>query len=240
MIDNPVTTGLRKTLTTTGMGFDLPPQVRADLEKIKKKLKGSGIMNEKGKYGTNYRIINANDAEIIKFYNSLAHGILSYYRCADNLGTIKSLISHTIKSSLRATLITKHKLNKANFDKKFGDSIACKDNKGIKVNFLTNSQIQNLKKEFLKNTKTNPLSNINKTMIKLTNSLINSKTCAVQDCTNQDIEIHHIRQLHKRTSPGETFTVITAGKSKKVSGLLAIQSALKRKQIPLCKEHHKA
>ena len=119
-------------------------------------------MNEKGKYGANKNILNANDADIIRYYNSLAHGILSYYRCADNLGAIKSLITHTIKNSLKATLINKHKLNKSKFNEIYGDSISCKDYRNVQVNFLTNMQIQNLNKEFLKNVKSNPFETLNR------------------------------------------------------------------------------
>jgi len=36
------------------------------------------------------------------------------------------------------------------------------------------------------------------------------------------------------------ITVVTAGKARRLGGIASIESALRRKQIPLCKEHHQA
>ena len=71
--------------------------------------------------------------------------------------------------------------------------------------------------------------------------MVNKGKCAVEGCESNEIEIHHIRQLHVRPSEeGEGLTVIAAGKAKRLKGMAAIESALRRKQIPLCKEHHRA
>ena len=71
----------------------------------------------------------------------------------------------------------------------------------------------------------------------MSNSVINQNECAVAGCPNNSIVLHHLQQLYRRTAPGESFSVISAGKAKRITGLLDVESALRRKQIPLCKEH---
>jgi hypothetical protein len=115
-----------------------------------------------------------------------------------------------------STLRDKHKMTKSVFIEKYGDPITCLDYRGNKVSFLSNMQVYNLKKEFVKNANPRPFENIDKVIIRLANSVINQKTCQVIGCTNTDIEIHHIRQLYKRTKAGEGYTVISAGKAKKL------------------------
>lgn len=89
-MDNPRSLGLRKTLEKVGTNMSLPLQIYADTEKLKKKLQGIGIINEYGHYGIAIRVINGEDADIIRYYCNIAHGLLSFYRCADNLGKIKT------------------------------------------------------------------------------------------------------------------------------------------------------
>lgn len=138
------------------------------------------------------------------------------------------------------TLRSKHRLNKSEFTSKYGNNITCLDYQGKPISFIPNMSIFNLRKEFLINVRPNPFQNLDKVKYKVSNSIINQGKCAVKGCTNEDIEIHHIRQLFKRTKEGDGFSVITAGKTKRISGRLAIESGLKRKQLPLCREHHRA
>ena len=63
-----------------------------------------------------------------------------------------------------------------------------------------------------------------------------SQKCAVIGCTNKDIEVHHIRAL-KRVIHGYLVESIKS-KNKSLRGSSKIESALNRKQIPLCREHH--
>ena len=147
---------------------------------------------------------------------------------------------YTLRFSLFVTLCNKHKINKSQATKKYGDPITCRDYKGNQVSFLDNTQVYNLKKEFLTKAHPQPLGDLGKIIRRISNSVVNEGQCAIQSCTRTDIEIHHIRKLYKRTREGEGFSVIVKGKTQRITGQLAIESALKRKQIPLCKEHHKA
>ena len=134
---------------TTWVSRSLPPRINADMERIKNKLKAAGILNNRGGYGVKANILNAEDADIIRHYASLAQGLLSYYRCVDNLKQIKSLVMYQIRFSLAATLRSKHKMDKTTLLKKFGEVMSCVDYKGHEASFPKNMTVHNLKKEFL-------------------------------------------------------------------------------------------
>lgn len=61
--------------------------------------------------------------------------------------------------------------------------------------------------------------------------------CAVKDCNNTDIEIHHIARLHRTVKNNGLRTVLDR-KGRRVSGIQAIMTSVRRKQFPLCKAHH--
>ena len=64
---------------------------------------------------------------------------------------------------------------------------------------------------------------------------MNSK-CAVLNCDNDSQEIHHVRKLGRRLRSG----VISTSGSNVIQGWKGIESALNRKQVPLCTDcHHK-
>jgi hypothetical protein len=63
-----------------------------------------------------------------------------------------------------------------------------------------------------------------------------SQKCAVIGCKNKDIEVHHVRAL-QRVKHGYLVESIKS-KNKSLRGSSKIESALNRKQIPLCREHH--
>jgi len=239
MVD-PAVKSLHNTLENSGIKYGLPPQIKANITKIKNKLAGVGILNKKGSYGTRLGLLNAPDSEIVKYYKSLALGILSYYQCADNLSYVKKIIDYYIRYSLKVTIQAKHKMNKSRFLEQYGVDVTCKDYKGNVFSFLSKMEIYNRKKRFVVNHNQSPFADLNKIRISLSNLAINAGICSVWNCNNTDIEIHHIKQLFTRTSPDKSFTGITAGKTRRVSGSAAIESALLRKQIALCRAHHNA
>ena len=59
---------------------------------------------------------------------------------------------------------------------------------------------------------------------------------AVKDCTNKEIEVHHMRVL-QRVKHGYRIESIKS-KNKSLKESFKIESALNRKQIPLCRHHH--
>ena len=71
-------------LENRGVKLSLPPQINADTAKIRGKLLGVGIIDRKGSYSVATRVLNGDDADIIRYFKSISHGLLSYDRCADN------------------------------------------------------------------------------------------------------------------------------------------------------------
>jgi hypothetical protein len=62
-------------------------------------------------------------------------------------------------------------------------------------------------------------------------------TCAVESCDETAVEWHHVKRLNRRFK-GNIIS-ITDVKGNKLKAKQAYESALARKQIPLCKKHHK-
>ena len=238
LVENTRLIKFNETQNNIGVLYGLPPQINADLGKIRRKLVAGGIILENKSYGVKKGISNASDADIVRYFSRIAHGFLSYYRCADNLTSVKRIIMYTIRFSLLSTLMFKNKMTKGQALAKYGDPISCVDFNDKVVGFPSNMEVNNLKKQFLIGINSDPFSNIEKIIIRMSNMAINAERCAVKDCDNSDIEVHHIRQLFRKPDSEGNFTVITAGKAKRLTGQLAIESALKRKQIPLCKMHH--
>jgi len=95
-----------------------------------------------------------------------------------------------------------------------------------------------MKSEFLTKPIVNPYENMDKIFVSLQSSKLFGNKCAVTGCENEGNEIHHIKQLYRTID--DKGIIISKGKAKKLKGALAYESALKRKQIPLCSYHHRA
>nr|AVR57719.1 hypothetical protein [Halamphora calidilacuna] len=215
----------------------LPPQITIDLDKLYKKLEENKIINNKKKPIAKTNILIAEDYYIIKYYNSVAYGLMSYYRCVTNINKLKEIISYHLRYSLLYTLMNKHKLSSVKAVLKvYGKNIQTiqGDRKAEFIDLVTVSQ---MKSEFLTKPIANPYENMDKIFISLQSSKLFGNKCAVIDCDNEGNEIHHIKQLYRIDDKG---ILISKGKAKKLKGALAYESALKRKQIPLCTYHHKA
>jgi hypothetical protein len=89
----------------------LPPQITIDLDKLYSKLEKNKIINNKKKPISKNNILIAEDYFIIKYYNRVAYGFMSYYRCVTNINKLKEIISYYIRYSLIYTLMNKHKLS---------------------------------------------------------------------------------------------------------------------------------
>jgi hypothetical protein len=61
--------------------------------------------------------------------------------------------------------------------------------------------------------------------------------CSVKDCKNTDIEIHHMDRL-KRTIKKNGMRAVVDKKGRTVTGIHAILTSIRRKQLPLCKSHY--
>lgn len=120
------------------------------------------------------------------------------------------------------TLAGKHKLKIYEIIREYGKTpkivFIDKNKKITLVSYLTSNMINDYKKGFT--ISYNPFFEF-KNMDKLPIlKVLFSKKCAIIGCLNTDIEVHHVRTL------------------KRICRSFTIESALSRKQIPLCKHHH--
>ena len=224
--------------SATGVRTRVRPRINIDWDALSKKLRIKGIINVKGNPGSLSNLRAASNYQIVQYFNSLAHGLLSSYRCADDFNKLKGWINWFIRYSLVSTLKDKLKLpsRSAVFDR-FGTDISTVNSQGKKINFITTNYIFSLQKEFLRNlNKDGHIDTLlKKSFVSLTKENIFFKKCAICGCSNTDIEIHHVRQLYRNVDNNNR--VIVKGRVKFLKGWKAVLSAINRKQITLCKKH---
>lgn len=237
-IPNTNATSIRQTWNEEGVFTSLPPQINSDTSEIYKRLEEASIINNKKKPMCKNSLLAAEAWLIISYYNSVAHGLLSYFRCVDNLNTIKKIVTYHLRYSLLHTLAHKHKCSLKKVLEMYSKEIKAEGRQGKVVSFINSVVVTNLKKNFLSKGLRNPYSNLTKSYMSLQRAAISANECAVKNCTETDnIEVHHIRKLFRNID--KTGKVVIQGRVKKLSGRIAAESALKRKQVPFCPKHHK-
>lgn len=227
-----------------GQPQSLNPRIYAPLREIKDRLKAFGILSKGGSPKASGVIFKYHDASIIEFYKQKALGLLNYYKPASNFHHIKKLVDYHLRWSLIHTLAGKHKKKTHQIIAKYGKTpkivLEIKEGKEKTLaTFLTPNEINHRKRGFVtsydpidsKDTLSKPI-----TKLSLPKALF-AKKCAVIGCTNTDIQVHHVRAL-RRIIHGYKVESIKSKKNKNLKGLAKIESALNRKQIPLCPEHH--
>jgi hypothetical protein len=76
-----------------GVHQAIRPVIVMDKNKIYTKLMSASIMNSKKNPCCKANICSTSDYNIIQYFNGIAHGLLSYYRCADDFYKMKSIIN---------------------------------------------------------------------------------------------------------------------------------------------------
>jgi hypothetical protein len=136
------------------------------------------------------------------------------------------------------TLAHKHKCSIKKILTTYGKEIKSEGRSGKEVSFINSVVVTNYQKEFLCKGLRDPYINLNKSFISLQRAAISANACAVKNCQEtSNIEVHHIRKLFR--SVDNSGIVLVKGRTKKLFGQLAVESSLKRKQIPFCPKHHK-
>lgn len=216
----------------------LPPQITIDLDKLYRKLEENKVINNKKTPISKTNILIADDYSIIRYYNSVAYGLMSYFRCVSNINKLKEIVSYHLRYSLIYTLMNKHKLSSVNavFEVYGRNLRTIKGDR--KAEYIDLVKVSQMKSEFLTKPTLNPYEKMDKIFLSLSSSKLFGHKCAVIDCENEGNEIHHIKQLYRNIH--DKSIIISKGKAKKLKGALAYESALKRKQIPLCSKHHRA
>ena len=178
------------------------------------------------------------DVEIIQCYSNIMNGLLSYYRPADNLTSVKSVVAG-LRRSCALSLAIKHKKNLKWSYNTYGLDI--KIAVGDRTFSLpTIETLAKMNKEFLISENSVGL-NIDD-LLKRYNSRLRKggqmfSQCAVSGCSNTDIEIHHTRKLSRKVENDGKISVLNRS-GRRIKGSKALFSAMNRKQLPLCKMHH--
>lgn len=167
------------------------------------------------------RMMNFDHADILKYYNTVIREITNYYSFVDNIAKLSSIVEY-MRYSCRLTQAKKYKLRTmgATF-KRFGKKLTCKK---TGTSFY---QPSNYKRTRQFNIGAITQERLEKSWAgKLTRSN-QGKTCIVYGSVQ--VQMHHLRtikDLKRKHSHLDWFKMQMA--------------AINQKQVPLCREHHKA
>jgi hypothetical protein len=204
------------------------PVLKAPIKDLFLKATVNGFFKQKaGKFVPTKvgRLINLDHADILRYYNSVIQGILNFYSFANNRKSLGSLV-HGLKFSCARTLALKYKLRFASKTfSRFGGKLKCPVT-GLEL-FIPKTF--RAKKEFTINASIPDESLFKCWNNKLTKSSL-FKYCVICGSSYQ-VEMHHVRKIKDlkfkaRGGKMDFFTMQMA--------------SINRKQIPLCRTHHKA
>jgi ubiquinol-cytochrome c reductase cytochrome b subunit len=211
----------------TGRKTRLTPRVslHAPIDEIFQKLKIRGFIKS-GRQNSSAiptavgRLVNMDHADIVAYYNRVSRGILNDYSFADNHKSLGSVI-RALHMSCARTLALKYKLRfAAKVFKTFGKHLKDPDSKKLfeLPETYRRKRVFQAKVPLALKTLEKSWSN------KLTKSGLN-RSCTV--CGAMPVEMHHVKRIKelKQRTHLNWFTMQMA--------------AINRKQVPLCREHHK-
>lgn len=85
----PLKSKIKTLETDKGVRLSLPIQIKTNWNNINERLMAKGFLNKKGCPSSVARLTTLSVSEIIKYFNSIIHGFLSYYRCSDDFNRDK-------------------------------------------------------------------------------------------------------------------------------------------------------
>jgi len=171
------------------------------------------------------RVVNFDHGDIIKYYNSIIRGILSYFSFVDNKKSLGSIV-HGLKMSAARTLALKYKSRSVKpIFTRYGKLLTCPNTKAeiyIPKTFARDQifLIDVKKAEDVIKIKWNK---------KLTHTNL-LKSCCVCGST-ENIHMHHLKHVRDLRSKYS---------DKRIDFFTLQMRAINRKQLPLCKAHHNA
>lgn len=240
------TNQLADALTDAKLASDVPRliSIHAPINEIVNRFRIKGFFHPtKSRYSSNRFMAHLEPYEIVRCYSQIIHTLLNYYSPVDNFSSIKGIVSQ-LKLGCVYTLAHKHNKTKHWVYLTYGRDCVIIEDKDQKVlaelpsdNYISqkSTKYPNLP---INNTIGFELSEIlRKYQFRLYRSNAILSNCAVENCQNSDIEIHHIKKLHRKIEKNGRISILDL-KGNRVKGIAAILSASNRKQLPLCRQHH--
>ena len=225
-----------------GQPQGLNPKLYTPIKELKNKLQSWGMISKQGRPKASGAIFRYHDISIIEHYKMKALGMLNYYRPTANFHEVKKLVDYHLRWSLLHTLAGKHTTTVHRIISTYGKTPVIKLKKEGKeytiATFLNSNDINHRSRGFTKNQdQRGELEKLERPIVKISiPKALFAGECAVEGCTDTDIEVHHVRAL-RRVRKGFIVESIKSGK-KTLKGGAKVESALSRKQIPLCRKHH--
>jgi retron-type reverse transcriptase len=186
----------------------------------------------------NTSITNLNDGEIINCYSQVMFGLINYYRPADNLVKVKGLIEG-LRRSCCLTLAHKHKKPLVWVYRTYSEDVKVDLPTGGSSTLPCMSYIAGLEPKFFisEDCGFNLDAILKKYKFRDNLGAKMFSQCSVLGCSNTDIQIHHVRKLHRKHFKENKFTIVNKH-GRRIQGFSALLSAINRKQLPLCTKHH--
>lgn len=221
---------------------NLQLRLYAPIYELKNKLKKWHMVSETGKPKACGFVMKYQDISIINFFKQKALGFLNYFKPAYNFHEVKKIVNYHLRWSLIHTLSAKFSTKVHKVISKYGKTpkviFVDGEKQKILAEFLTPNDINNRSRGFL--VTEDPFyfkNNLDKPLVRLpVPKALFVKKCVVLSCKNTDIEVYHIRALRKVLYDCSLDSAPFEGKRMK-RAYAKVESALNRKQIPLCKDH---
>jgi len=146
----------RLNVLSDGVQHNVRPIIVMDKDRIYEKLINALIMNNKKKPSAKTNISSMSDYNIISYFNVVARGLLSYYRCADDFYKMRSIVNWFLRYSAVSTIKFKHKLasRKTVFDT-YGIDLNMINHEGKTIQFISTKEVMEIKQDFLINPEVN-------------------------------------------------------------------------------------
>jgi len=214
--------------------------ILAPIHKQVAKLQEKGYFHaKKPRPQGNGRLLLLHDAEIVAHYARIMHGLLEWFRPADNFGQVQSLVE-ALRRSCQHTLARKHNKSAQWVMYTYGADVAVQREPKPPVALPSRVYVRSLSKKFLPDLSTQRWE-LGRLLALRTSSLQRAERfwhrCAVIGCEATNIQVHHIRRLWRREEKDGRLSVLDS-RGRRVTGLAAIMTARQRKQLPLCAKHH--
>ncbi len=203
------------------------PRVGIDVTRILDKLKTAGFCRTRGESRffpcSKKNLVALEDHDIVMRFNSIWRGIYNYYGIANN-GFALRRVQYILQYSCLMTLAHKHRKGLPSAIRTYG--VWPSVNYSLANGSLRTAlfwQASSWKLRPSPSAPTDPFATLASVSLRLTRTSL-TKVCVICG-SSEAVQMHHVRHLRK-------------GNRTIVKGFNRVMSAINRKQVPLCLDHH--